>query len=521
MNPLIQKFPDLVKGTISGFDRIVFKGLIRPLAHVNGVIGFCHRRGILNKQYRDWMMEQSAALIEAVESYSTRECGHPVTHIPSLHTSKEDLARTRQMAEGIDTGLLGVWSCVESGSSYRAAFCADSGFPQLRRRWAPCKHLYFYFDDSRLGFMNVRLQTWFPYHIQVCMNGREWLRRSLMQKKVGFRRHRNKLLHIDDCTLAQEVLDAQLDARWPKLLDGFLPTVFPTMQSTLGPDLSYYWTMWQSEWATDLLFRSSADLQDLMNPLLRHALMTGTSERVMRYLGRTLKADGSPPRNFRGQVTTRIASFDDGVRVRHWIDRNSVKVYNEHNVLRIETTINAPEAFSVYRRAGNEPLDAPKKLRPLRKGVADVVLRAQLSEQVNKRFGQHIATLSSDTAVGQLFAEVLRDRNREGRKARALVPLGKDRELLQAIADPCFTVSGMTNAKLCDVLRTHSWAGNRTDKQLSARLSRHLRLLRDHGLIRKIPNRRRYLLTNKGHEITTALNAMLSSSTQKLMEIAA
>ena len=115
--------------------------------------------------------------------------------------------------------------------------------------------------------------------------------------------------------------------------------------------------------------------------------------------------------------------------------------------------------------------------------VADVVLRAQLSEQVNKRFGQHIATLSSDTAVGQLFAEVLRDRNREGRKARALVPLGKDRELLQAIADPCFTVSGMT--------------------------------------IREIPNRRRYLLTNKGHEITTALNAMLSSSTQKLMEIAA
>jgi hypothetical protein len=67
----------------------------------------------------------------------------------------------------------------------------------------------------------------------------------------------------------------------------------------------------------------------------------------------------------------------DGPRVRHWVDHNSVKVYNEQNVLRIETTINMPDMFRVYRRAQGQPHTARKKLRPLRKGVADIPLRAQ------------------------------------------------------------------------------------------------------------------------------------------------
>ncbi len=54
------------------------------------------------------------------------------------------------------------------------------------------------------------------------------------------------------------------------------------------------------------------------------------------------------------------------------VDHNSVKVYNEQNVLRIETTINAPDMFRVYRRAQGRPPTARKKLRPLRKGVADI-----------------------------------------------------------------------------------------------------------------------------------------------------
>lgn len=521
MNALIQRFSQMVKGVVSGFDRIVFKGSILPLSYAEGVTAFCRRRGILNKDYKDWMMAQSSALIERVDRYARRETGHAITPISSLHTDKEALARERQRAEGIEKGLVGVWSCVESGASFKAHFCAERGFPQLRYHPTHCKHLYLYFDHPRFGFMNVRLQTWFPYHIQICMNGREWLRRYLAKAGVGFEVSGNKFLHIADFDRAQTLLDRQLDAQWPTLLRGFLPLAFPTMQQTLGPHLSYYWTLWQSEWATDLIFPRPQDAASLMEALLRHAVITGTSDRVLRYLARPLTAGGQPHARFSGQVSTRVACFHEGVRVRHWVDQNSVKAYNEHNVLRFETTVNNPAAFQVWRRAQGQSPTAPKTLRALRKGVADIPLRAQVSQETNDRFMNQMATLRDDQPVGDLLMSVTRRHIREGRAIRALEPTGKDRDLLQAIADPQFAVSGMTNARLRHSLRGTAWAAHRTDRQLAARVTRHLRLLRDHGLIRKTPNRRVYHLTEKGRLITVALTAMLGASTQKLLEAAA
>jgi hypothetical protein len=521
MNTFIQRFSGLVKGVISGFDRIVFKGSILPLSYAEGVTEFCRRRGILNKDYKDWMMAQSAALIESVERYARRESGHPITPIASLHTDKEALARERQRAGRIEKGLVGVWSCVESGASFKAHFCAERGFPQLRYHPTHCKHLYLYFDHPGFGFMNIRLQTWLPYHIQICMNGREWLRRCLGKAGVGFEVSGNKFLHIADFDRAQKFLDRQLDAEWPILLRGFLPLAFPTMEQTLGPQLSYYWTLWQSEWATDLIFPQPQDAESLMEALLRHAVITGTSARVLRYLGRPLTAGGQPHARFSGQVSTRATCFHEGVRVRHWVDQNSVKAYNEHNVLRFETTLNNPAVFQVWRHAQGQSPTAPKTRRPLRKGVADTPLRAQVSQETNDRFMNQMATLRDDRPVGDLLATVTSRHIRDGRVIRALEPTGKDRELLQAIADPQFAVSGMANAGLRQKLRGTTWAAYRTDRQLAARVTRHLRLLREHGLIRKTPNRRIYHLTGKGRLITTALNALLGASTQRLLEAAA
>jgi len=218
---------------------------------------------------------------------------------------------------------------------------------------------------------------------------------------------------------------------------------------------------------------------------------------------------------------SRVLDFHDGLRVRHWVDHNSVKVYNEQNVLRIETTINAPNMFQVYRRAQGQPRDARKQLRPLRKGVADIPLRAQVSQQINQRLMNELSTFSDQTPLSDLLTPYVHARTKQGRRVRPLDTSGKDRALLQAISDPNFTVSGITNAALRKKLCATAWGAGRTDKQLSARVSRHLRLLRDHGLIRKLPNRHRYHLTDKGRQLTTVLNAMLSASTEQLLHMAA
>ena len=249
--------------------------------------------------------------------------------------------------------------------------------------------------------------------------------------------------------------------------------------------------------------------------------MTGTSTRVLRYLDRPITKAGQPHANMNNEVTGRVLDFGDGVRVRHWVDHNSVKVYNEGNTLRVETTMNQPGMFQVHRRTQGEPESTPKRRLPLRKGVADIVLRAQVSQEINNRFMDQLAACSDETQARELFDAVCRPRQKDGRHVRALEPMGKDRALLEAISDPVFCISGITNKALRDLLSKHPGYTRKTDKQLSAKVSRHLRLLRDHGLIRKCPRQRKYQLSQKGRELTTTLNALLAASTQQLMEMAA
>ena len=44
---------------------------------------------------------------------------------------------------------------------------------ELSLEWGKCTHLYYYWMHEELGFLHFRLQTWFPFLVQVCVNGRE------------------------------------------------------------------------------------------------------------------------------------------------------------------------------------------------------------------------------------------------------------------------------------------------------------------------------------------------------------
>jgi DNA-binding transcriptional ArsR family regulator len=521
MDSLIKRFGNLVKGCITGFDRIVFKGFLLPLMSEKGAMNFCRNTGILNKDYKKWMMKHTAEITRSASEYSMKNCGHGIIPIKTWRIRKEELARQRQEEEQIKNNLIGIWSCVESCLSYRAAYSAQKGFPQLKRHWTCCKHLYFYFDHKDFGFLNVRLQTWFPYHVQICLNGREWLRRQLEQDNIGFFSKGNKFFDIADYEKAQRLLDSQLDIRWADILNGFVSTVFPMKEKILGNYLSYHWSMWQSEWATDLIFNSPRDLAPIMDSLLCHAFMTGTSTRILRYLDRPLKSNGKPRLDSSDNVTSRMMDFNEGVRVRHWVDNNSVKVYNEQNVLRIEMTMNKPDKFRVHRHKQGQSVAEKKTRLPLRKGIVDIPLRAKVSQEVNNRFMKNLSFYKDETPVRELFGNVTFARIERGRRIRALDCTGKDRELLQAISDPAFQVAGFTNKMLRQALVGKSWAAGRTDKQLSARISRHLKLLREHGIIKKLPKQNRYRVTDKGEKLTNVLNAFWVSSTEKLMKLAA
>jgi hypothetical protein len=187
---------------------------------------FLGSHNILNKDFKEYAIKQSQKITESADEISKRFCGCNTIYISSCNERKETIAHKRQMDTGIKEGLIGVWSCVESCNTFRSTFNTAEKYPILRSEQSKCKHLYFYFDDPVYGFMSIRLQTWAPYEIQIALNGREWLRRSLDANHCRYTLNGNKFLHIDNYDLAQELLNAQINTDFGAMLNGFLPCVF-------------------------------------------------------------------------------------------------------------------------------------------------------------------------------------------------------------------------------------------------------------------------------------------------------
>jgi len=520
MDTFLQRLGSNVKGVIEGFDRIVFKGMLKPLLYPGGFSFFLNRQGVLNKDYKTFVTAATDTIEADAKRLVLSSGVGDITYLPSLHTRKEELAHQRQIELGIKDGLIGIWSCVEGCKTFRSVFDREQGYPQLSLHNSRCKHLYSYLDHEDFGFMSIRLQTWAPYEIQIALNGREWLKHQLEKAGLGFVVDGNKFLDIADFNAAQAFLDEQVRSRWIEMLDGFAHLAFPSFASVLGDQMSYTWTLWQSEWARDYVFCDQRTLDDLMPMYLRHAFIAGNAERVLRYMGSPVRNDGLPRTNASLQLQTAFDQWYDGGRIKHRVNKNSVKMYNEHNVLRCELTMNDPTRFKVHRTTEGKD-DGEKKLLPMRKGIADITVRTQISSARLNNFTEQMATITESSSVRELLTALAAPVKNDKRRYRGLEVMGKDRMLLEAVADPKFTVDAITNKALREMLENTSWANGLSGKQLSARISRALRLLREHGLIKKEAKQNKYYLTQKGRLATSALLQCLGARVCDLAKLAA
>ena len=521
MDTLLSKLSNYVKSTITGFDRIVFKGTLKSLMIPGGMESFLQNKGVLNKNFSDYVQTQSQIIVDAAEEYSKRVLGTGTEYISSSNIRKEEIAHRKQIRSGVQEGLIGIWSCVESCTTFKSTYDKTKSYSALTPKSGRCKHLYFYFDDPNYGFMSVRLQTWAPYEIQIALNGREWLRRSLDKAGCGYSMNGNKFLHIDDYELAQELLNEQVLVNFDEVLDSFLSFVFPNMKEVLNEKMYYYWTFWQSEVAKDYIFDDSIRLRELMNDLQLHAIVTGNGERILKYFGTPVKQDGLPFRNTDPEIVTKTYGWYEGLRVRHWNNKNSIKFYNEHNVLRFEMTMNDPTRFKVFRRTEKQSIKDPKRLLPLRKGIVDTYFRFEISKNIIHTFTEHMALVEEKERFGKIVEPVASLIFNDGKRYRGLDLFGKDKELLSIIADPIFDVDPITNKQIQQKIKNTIWGKGKTNKQLSARISRHLVLLRKHGIIRKLQKQRKYALTDKGRKLLVALEIASAASINDLLKSAA
>lgn len=516
MNALVPRNAKHVTGVLSGWDRLVFRGTLRMLAYAEGMAAYLSRIGTLLKDFGDHAQAMTKQLIEA-SLERTEAAARPVKYLPSSKTRKDDYARQIAKEDGVTDGLICVLECVEPCRSFEIYRNREKKLLELVPRDRKCKFLYHYWIDRRFGFMSARVQTWFPFSLQVCMNGREWLARRMDEQGMAYTRYDNSFPWIEDFPKAQRMFDALQKTAWPKALEAAARLVHPAHDRMFaGLGFHYYWSAFQTEWATDTVFDSPQALAAIYPQLVRGAIATFDSRNVMRFLGHRLYE------NHEGEIVSDYRSRPEGVCVKHHAMGNSIKVYDKGgSVLRIETTINNPSAYRSYRASETEP-EGDKQWRMMRRGVADMYRRAEVSQAANDRYAEALAALDTTTPLGQLAAKVCRSLSKDGRRYRALHPFSaEDRGLLEAISDGQYATSGFCNRDLASRLYPAKAADAAQRGRIASKVSYRLRILRAHGLIRKSPGQRRYHMTTRGRQIVTALLQVQHATLQQLNALAA
>jgi hypothetical protein len=415
----------------------------------------------------------------------------------------------------IQRGLICAFSVLEPCWSFEYHRSANLKERVFRPRAGKCLHIYKYILHPKFGFVNARIQTWFPFNIQVCINGREWLAMQLEARGSRFERADNCFTWLEDPELAQRLMDAQLDTNWPRFLDAFAAQLNPLHSEIFkASPMTHYWTAYQTEWATDLTFEDPEVLARLYPRLVRHSLEHFKSPDVMRFL-----LDRKLHGNFTGDIVTRHKDCPDGLRAKHWLRGNFEKMYNKApNLVRVEATIANPADFKVLRPRHDDP-QAPLVWQPLRKSVADLHRRAQVSQRANERYLDGLAVVANPTTCAEIFDLVSRRASLGGRPVRAMrLNDSADLALLNAISRGEFVIAGLRNRDVRAQL--HPASEKCTDaerRRLSAQVSRQLQLLRAHGIIRKIPKTQRYLVTPRGRLLCTALTATRATSIDLLL----
>src|SRR5881394_445527 len=515
MNSFLRQHAAVVMGALCGWDRLRLRGTLRMLANVCGMNLFLSYSGRLLKEFGGYALATSRRVRQ--EALAVAEsAGRPVIHLQSSAVNKEQVALRVAAEDDVKEGIIAAITAVESFPGYDVRSDREKGLLELYHRPRKCQHVYIYRIDATFGLMYSRLATWFPFNIHIGINGREWLSRQMEAAGIPYLRRDNCFVRVGDMAGVQRLLDEQVTFEWEKSLGELGRQINPALPSIIGDyNIPYYWSIDQSEWATDVLFKRREDLERLYPALLRQGMDSFAAPQVMRFLGK-LPPSGKMSGKFAGEVISDLRRRLEGVRLKHWVNENSLKMYDKGPVLRVETTLNNMRDLKAPRRVEGKVV-----YRPMRKGVADIKRRAQVSAASNARYLEALAAVKTPAPLKMLVDRLDRPVNWKGKPVRGLNLLGQDDSGLCAAAGRGeFLINGFRNRDLQRLLFASPAADAAEQRRRSGQITRKLRMLRAHGLIQKVPHTHRYLVSEKGRAVIAAIAAAREADIEKLAKAA-
>jgi hypothetical protein len=513
----IARYADKIIGTLSGFDRLVFRGHLRRIVYAAGMTLFLNVRRIWFKDFKRFASRTTEALKKA-SFENVQKLGRPIIPVASSDDDKELIARKIAHKEGIREGLVALLKSTELCKTFGIGSHPVTNVLELRSELSKCTYLYYYFIDPVFGFMNARIQTWFPFNVQICLNGREWLARQMNRAGLAYEQRKNCFTWIEDFEKAQKLMDLQLKANWPSILHR-IGRILNPLHDEIFQDfpVDYYWSIYQSEVASDIVFESKAALDKIYPTLVHHAITSFGCTDIMRFLEEK-EIHGA----FKGQITSDFCERPEGIRVKHWVGPNSLKASTMAGYVgRPEMTMQDVRRFKVFRPKEGDPRGT-KDWRPLRKGIADLHRRAQVSQAANERYLDALASVDIREPLGDLLSTVTQPTTYNGKRIRGLRPWSvEDMKLFDAVNRGEFCMNGLRNRDLQGLLFDTPTEDPQEKRRRSSRVSHLLRILRAHGILHKVPKSHFYRVTPKGRDLLTAVLSAHKASLHQLNQLVA
>jgi len=508
MKTIPERYADRILGTLSCFDRVVITGRLVDIGHAGAMATTLTGRGFRLFDYTKFAEPLREEIRAAAERLAV-ESGLEIEYIQRKNLRKEDRVREvlRQCGDHPDgravedspgpkparaarhakgPQLVHIFSAMEPCPSFRPWHDKTTSRTSLKRRQAKCLHYYFYFIDADLGLCYLRVPTWAPFRLQFYFNGHNWLARQLTRKGLGHMLLDNAFVQIDDFAAAQQIATGFDVRKLHRKLDQYAGRFCPAVRHFPG---GIHWSLMQVEYATDILFRRREDLAPLYDGLVRTAIHAVKAENVATFLGR--KLDG----RFVGELGNDFSTRIEGTRIRHHMGPAALKMYDKHGrLLRIETTANNVSFFKHHRTVEHQDGTTSKKIAPVRKTIYSLGALAGLLGAANRRYLEFLSALD-DPGLGTPAVEKIARPVRENQRSFRGFNLfhGADLDLFQALVRGQFAISGLRNPDLQQRLGASG-----------GQVSRLLKRLRLHGLLKKVGRTYKYYLTRWGQTVIAA-----------------
>lgn len=480
---LSEKYHDQIAGVLNCYDRVVLTGTLPQFCYPEGMTSYLFAHHIRIFDYTQFATPLREKIRDHAEALAKAN-DFQIEFVRKKNFRKEERIKQILKTRGHHPGLVHIFSAMESCTSYKPWHDKSTGKNFLKYDSGKCLHYYFYFIDDELGLCYMRVPTWCPFRLQFYFNGHALLAALLKRKGIAFALQDNAFLSIADFEQANQLMQQFNVERLHRKLDAFALHYCPVIKALKG---AYHWSTMQVEYATDVVFKQQKNLQAFYAALMEILIHSVKPENIATFLGQKLHG------NYKGEMGNRFDVRLLGSRIKHIMGPVSIKMYDKFGlILRIETTVNDVSFFQHYREVHHRNGERETKWGKMRKSIYSLAPLQELLAAANRRYLEFISQIETPEVGIKMLNSLTTSKTARNHSYKGFNLLAEeDASLLRLLVRGEFTISGLTSIALRKLM----------PEKAAGQISRMLKRLRVHGLIKRVGRRYKYYLTQMGRQV--------------------